>query len=145
MVKEMSRDAHSGYVGAGSRLTGRLNAPGPFNVNGSFAGEIYSEDVVSVGAEGFFEGRIFARKVVVEGGGKVAGEIDAHEVEVRSRGVIVGVAVQAARLTLEAESNADGARFRIRPDFVRSRPAADDAVPGQDAGGAPGASTQLPA
>lgn len=126
MTREPPRDAHSGYVGAGSRLSGRLHAPGPFNVNGAFAGEIHSEDVVSVGTEGFFEGRIFARKVVVERGGRIAGEIDAQEVEVRAGGAIVGVAVQAARLTLEAESDTDGARFQIQPDFRRSRPTAAD-------------------
>ena len=125
MPKGPAQDAHSGYVGAGSRLTGRLHAPGPFNVNGDFTGEILSEDVVSVGTAGSFEGKIFARKVVVEGGGRITGEIDAQEVEVRSGGAIIGVSVQAASLTLEPQSNADGARFHIRHDFERSRPAAD--------------------
>lgn len=121
---------HSGFVGAGSRFTGNLEAPGPFNLNGGFSGEIRSEDVVSVGAEGRFEGNIQAREVVVEQGGRIVGEIDADRVEVQAGGVIAGVAVRAASLVLDADSNADGARFDIRRDYSRSRPAGG-------AGGAP--------
>lgn len=122
MIRDPSRDAHSGYVGAGSRLSGKLNAPGPFNVNGEFVGEIRSEDEVSVGTSGNFDGRIFAQRVVVEEGGRVSGEIDAQDVIVRSGGSIAGVAVQAASLTLEAQSDADGAHFEIRREFQRNRP-----------------------
>lgn len=127
MARDPSRDAHSGYVGSGSRLSGRLNAPGPFNVNGEFVGEIHSENEVSVGNSGNFDGRIFAERVVVEEGGRVSGEIDAQAVVVRAGGSIAGVAVQAASLTLEAQSDADGAHFQIHRDFQRSR--ADAAVP----------------
>lgn len=115
--------AHSGFVGTGSHFTGNLEAPGPFNVNGGFSGEIRSEDVVSVGAEGRFEGNIHAREVVVEQGGRIVGEIDADRVEVQAGGVIAGVAVRAASLVLDADSNADGARFDIRRDYSRSHPA----------------------
>lgn len=113
---------HSGFVGTGSHFTGNLEAPGPFNVNGGFSGEIRSEDVVSVGAEGRFEGNIHAREVVVEQGGRIVGEIDADRVEVQAGGVIAGVAVRAASLVLDADSNADGARFDIRRDYSRARP-----------------------
>ena len=122
MARDPSRDAHSGYVGSGSRLSGRLNAPGPFNVNGEFVGEIHSEDEVSVGNSGNFDGRIFALRVVVEGGGRVTGEIEAQDVIVHSGGSIAGVAVQAATLTLEAQSDADGAHFQVHHDFKRARP-----------------------
>lgn len=114
-------NTHSGFVGAGSHFTGNLAAPGPFNVNGGFSGEIRSEDVVSVGAEGRFEGNIQAREVVVEQGGKVVGEIVAERVEVQAGGVIAGVAVRAASLVLDADSDADGARFDIRRDHSRTR------------------------
>ncbi len=120
MARDSSRDAHSGYVGSGSRLSGRLNAPGPFNVNGEFVGEIHCEDEVSVGTSGNFDGRIHAQRVVVEGGGRVSGEIAAQDVIVHSGGSIAGVAVQAANLTLEAKSDADGAHFQIHRDFKRS-------------------------
>ena len=120
MARDPSRDAHSGYVGSGSRLSGRLNAPGPFNVNGAFVGEIHSEDEVSVGTSGNFDGRIYAQRVVVEGGGRVSGEVAAQDVIVRSGGSIAGVAVQAATLTLEAKCDADGAHFQIHPGFKRS-------------------------
>jgi len=40
---------------------------------------------------------------------------------IRSGGSIVGVAVEAASLTLEASSDADGAHFQIRRDFQRTR------------------------
>ncbi|MDE2881881.1 MAG: polymer-forming cytoskeletal protein [Acidobacteriota bacterium] len=120
MARDPSRDAHSGYVGSGSRLSGRLNAPGPFNVNGEFVGEIHSEDEVSVGNSGNFDGRIYAQRVVVEGGGRVSGEIAAQDVIVHSGGSIAGVAVQAANLTLEAKSDADGAHFRVHRDYKRS-------------------------
>ena len=122
MARDPSRDAHSGYVGSGSRLSGRLNAPGPFNVNGEFVGEIHSEDEVSVGNSGNFDGRIFALRVVVEGGGRVAGEIEAQDVIVHSGGSIAGVAVQAATLMLEAQSDADGAHFQVHRGFKRARP-----------------------
>ncbi len=126
MAREVSQEAYSGFVGAGSRLTGRLTAPGPFSVNGDFSGEIHSQGVVSVGTDGSFDGSIFAERVVVEDGGRVSGKIDAHEVEIRSGGVIVGVTVQAASLRLEIESNTDGARFHIHPDYQRSRPEASN-------------------
>lgn len=128
MARDPSRDAHSGYVGSGSRLSGRLNAPGPFNVNGEFVGEIHSEDEVSVGTSGNFDGRIHAQRVVVEGGGRVSGEIAAQDVIVHSGGSIAGVAVQAASLTLEAKSDADGAHFQIRRDFKRSSSQAPSAA-----------------
>ena len=137
MARDPSRDAHSGYVGSGSRLSGRLNAPGPFNVNGEFAGEIRSEDEVSVGNSGNFDGRIFAERVVVEDGGRVSGEIDAQAVVVRSGGSIAGVAVQAASLTLEARSDADGARFQIHRDFERTRAELAGPASGPPAASAP--------
>ena len=124
MARDASRDAHSGYVGSGSRLSGRLNAPGPFNVNGEFVGEIHSEDEVSVGNAGKFDGRIFAQRVIVEGGGRVSGEIAAQDVIVHSGGSIAGVAVQAANLTLEAKSDADGAHFQIHRNYRRTAQAA---------------------
>jgi cytoskeletal protein CcmA (bactofilin family) len=97
-----------------------LNAPGPFNVNGEFVGEIHSQDEVSVGNAGNFDGRIFAQRVVVEGGGRVSGEIAAQDVVVHAGGSIAGVTVQAANLTLEATSDADGAQFQIHRDYQRS-------------------------
>lgn len=135
MARDPARDAHSGYVGSGSRLSGRLNAPGPFNVNGEFVGEIRSEDEVSVGNSGNFDGRIFAERVVVEDGGRVSGEIDAQAVVVRAGGSIAGVAVQTASLTLEARSDADGAHFQVRRDFQRTR--TDGAPASSQAAGAP--------
>lgn len=137
---------HSGFVGTGSHFTGNLAAPGPFNVNGGFSGEIRSEDVVSVGAEGRFEGNIQAREVVVEQGGKVVGEIDAERVEVQAGGVIAGVAVRAASLVLDADSDADGARFDIRRDHSRARsgagaPTGPSSAPGA---GSPAAPTATP-
>lgn len=132
--------AHSGFVGAGSQFTGSLNAPGPFNVNGGFHGEIESADLVSVGAKGVFEGNISAREVVVESGGRVVGEIDAERVEVQGGGVIAGVSVRAARLVLAADSDADGARFEIRHGHKR-RPRKDAGrKTGGNGGGARGSS-----
>ncbi len=121
MARDPSRDAYRGYVGSGCRLSGRLKTPGSFSVNGEFVGELLSEDEVSVGHSGNFDGRIFAERVIVEGGGRVRGEIDAQAVIVRAGGSIVGVAVQAASLTLEASSDADGAHFQIQRDFQRTR------------------------
>lgn len=138
MARDPSRDAHSGYVGSGSRLSGRLNAPGPFNVNGEFVGEIHSEDEVSVGTSGNFDGRIHAQRVVVEGGGRVSGEIAAQDVVVHSGGSIAGVTVQAASLTLEAKSDADGAHFRIHRDFKRSSPQSPGAAVSSRPSGRPG-------
>ena len=127
-------DAHSGYVAAGSTLTGRLRAPGPFHVNGTFTGEILSEDRVSVGTDGNFDGTIVARKVVVEGGGRITGKIQAEEVQVRAGGMIAGAGVRAARLLLEADGNAEGAVLHIHrnqqfppvpaPPVGRARPRA---------------------
>ena len=135
MARDPSRDAHSGYVGSGSRLSGRLNAPGPFNVSGEFVGEIRSEDEVSIGNSGNFDGRIFAERVVVEDGGRVVGEIAAQAVVVRAGGSIAGVAVQAASLTLEAQSDADGAHFHIHRDFQRTGPEAAGHATGSKATG----------
>ncbi len=120
MARNSAKDAHGGYVGSGSRLSGRLNAPGPFNVNGEFVGEIHSDDEVSVGNSGNFDGRMYAQRVIVEGGGRVSGEIAAQDVIVHSGGSIAGVAVQAANLTLEAKSDADGAHFQIHRDYQRA-------------------------
>jgi len=136
MARDPSRDAYHGYVGSGCRLSGRLNTPGPFSVNGEFVGELFSEDEVSVGHSGNFDGRIFAERVIVEGGGRVRGEIDAQAVIVRAGGSIVGVAVQAASLTLEASSDADGAQFQIHRDFQRTRTEAAAVGVSPDAGAA---------
>lgn len=53
MARDPSRDVQSGYVGSGCRLSGRLNAPGLFSVDGEFVGEILSEDEVPVGNSGY--------------------------------------------------------------------------------------------
>jgi len=99
-ARDPSRDAHRGYVGPGCRLSGRLNAPGPFNVRGEFVGEIFSEYEVSVGDSGHVDGRILAERVTVEGGGRVGGEVNCAGRGRTCRGAIVDVAVQAASLTL---------------------------------------------
>ncbi len=110
---------HSGYVGAGSRLGGVLEAPGPFEVNGRFEGEIHSDDELVVGRTGDLRGKILARRVVVEG--SVQGEIEAQEVEVRAGARIRDVRLRAASLALDADGDAVGARIRIRKDFQFQR------------------------
>ena len=111
--KNQMQDAYSGFVGSGVSLTGNLRAPGPFQLNGAFHGEIRCEDVVSIGAEGVFEGDLTAREVIVKQGGRVIGAINADEVHVLSGGIIAGVTVRAARLLLERDGNAEGARFHV--------------------------------
>ncbi len=131
MSKTHPPDAHSGYVGSGCELNGRLHAPGPFHVNGAFRGEILSEDVVSVGKGGSFAGTVFARRVVVEGGGRIAGDIEADEVEVNSGGSIAGATVRSGSLSLAPGGDADGASFQVGRDFRRPRPGADEPEPAQ--------------
>ncbi len=111
--KHQMQDAYSGFVGSGVNLTGKLRAPGPFQLNGAFHGEIRCEDVVSIGEEGVFEGEMTARKVIVKQGGRVIGNVDADEVHVLSGGIVAGVTVRAARLLLEPDGNAEGARFHV--------------------------------
>ncbi len=117
MWKSSSRNAHSGYVGAGSRWNGVVNAPGPFEVNGAFEGELHCEDEVSVGRAGDFQGKVFARRVVVAG--IVRGEIEAAEVEVRAGGRLPDVLVRTASLSLDPEGDAQGARFQVSPGALR--------------------------
>ena len=141
---QTAKDAHSGYVGAGTKLTGRLRAPGPFHVNGAFAGEIFSEDLVSVGTGGVVDGTIVARKVVVEAGGRIIGKINAQEMQVRSGGNIAGTGVQAARLLLEADGNADGASFRIRRDHRYPPRPAPSSTPAPKRSAPPSKAAALP-
>lgn len=113
-----SGSPHSGYVGAGTRLGGVLEAPGPFEVNGRFDGEIHSDDELVVGSRGEVRGKVFANRVVVEG--TVEGELEAQEVEVRAGARIRDVRLRAARLALDPDGDAVGARITIRADFQRS-------------------------
>lgn len=119
MARDRDPGAHGGYVGAGSHLAGVLTAPGPFHVNGQFEGEIRSDDVVSVGRAGAFSGRVFARRVVVEG--VLDGTIEADEVEIRGGGRIPKAEVRTGSLSLDPEGHADGARFLVRQDFRAKR------------------------
>ncbi len=108
---------HSGYVGAGSRVGGVLQAPGPFEVNGRFDGEIHSDDELIVGRTGDVRGKVLAQRVVVEGA--VQGEIEAQEVAVRAGARIRDVRLCAASLDLDPDGDAAGARITIRKDFQR--------------------------
>jgi len=112
-------DDVSGYVGKGSELSGTLVAPGPFHIGGRFVGEIHSDDIVSVAGE--MEGTILARTVAVRGG-SVSGTIDADEVEIAEGARVVGGKVKAARLSLDAGSNAHGTRFVIAHGYQRTPP-----------------------
>ncbi len=108
----MKQDPHSGYLGLGAILTGRIEASGAFHINGTLVGEVHRGQLVSVGADGIVDGEIHAARIVLDGG-TVKGLLKAEIVEIRAHSTIAHSRVVAERLQLDPEVNSDGARFDI--------------------------------
>lgn len=89
----------TGYLGPGVLWTGDLVFEGRFRVDGTFRGRIFSEDLLEIGPTGIVEGQVDVSEAVVAGllkgelrvrkrlllesGGRVEGELIVAQVEQR--------------------------------------------------------------
>ncbi len=108
----MTQNFQDSHLGRGAVLTGRLEASGPFHVNGAFVGEILRGQLVSVGADGVVEGEIHAARIVLNGG-TVKGLLKAESIEIRSSSTITDSRIVAEHLQMDPGVRSDGARFDI--------------------------------
>ncbi len=90
----------------GCRLEGRLQFEGTARIDGQFSGEIFTPDVLIIGADAQVQGQIEADIVVISG--KFEGEIFAtHRVELQAPAVVKGT-IQSAVLQIEEGALFDG-------------------------------------
>ena len=95
----MPREAPlAGLLGRGASWSGELRFDGRVRIDGSFSGQVYTDDVLEVGEEGRVEGVVDAavlivagvvdgkvhakERLVVESTGQLLGEVDAATLEV---------------------------------------------------------------
>ncbi len=78
-----------GYIGQGTKVTGKFQFEGTTTIDGDMSGEIYVHGNLVVGDHASIEGKIFATSVLVRG--TVRGDIQVEKrIEIQPPGVIVG-------------------------------------------------------
>ena len=90
---DKSVDAHGsqvgGYIGQGTKVTGKFQFEGTTTIDGELSGEILVHGNLVVGEHASIEGKIFATSVLIRGA--VKGDIQVEKrIEIQPPGVIVG-------------------------------------------------------
>jgi len=99
----------------GTFLEGRLQFEGTARLDGHFKGEIFTPDILVIGADGKVSGQIEADVVIISG--NFEGEIFAtHRVEIQAPAVVKGV-IQSVVLQIE-----EGAVFEGKTRMLPSAP-----------------------
>ena len=77
------------YLGAGTKINGKLHFDGPATIDGEIEGEIVSQANVTVGQQAIIKGKISAASILVQG--KVMADVQAEKkLEVQPPGSVVG-------------------------------------------------------
>jgi cytoskeletal protein CcmA (bactofilin family) len=103
----------STIVGAGTEVTGRLNAEKTIRIDGLFNGDIISTDTVIVGETGKIKGVVKCRFLYV--GGIVEGTVETSEkLEIASGGYINGE-ISTYTLVIDQGASFDGTSKMLKP------------------------------
>jgi cytoskeletal protein CcmA (bactofilin family) len=77
------------YLGAGTKINGKLHFDGPATIDGEVEGEIASQSNVTVGQQAIIKGKISAASILVQG--KVMADVQAEKrLEIQPPGSVVG-------------------------------------------------------
>ncbi len=77
------------YLGAGTKINGKLHFDGPATIDGEVEGEIASQSNVTVGQQAIIKGKICAASILVQG--KVMADVQAEKrLEIQPPGSVVG-------------------------------------------------------
>ncbi|MEX0732313.1 MAG: polymer-forming cytoskeletal protein [Aquisalimonadaceae bacterium] len=75
-------------IAEGTSITGDFDLSGNLHIDGRVEGRILSENDISVGASGSFEGEIRASRIVVSG--QIRGRVDCDHLEIVATGKVLG-------------------------------------------------------
>lgn len=83
------------YLGAGTKINGKLHFDGPATIDGEVEGEIVSQAHITVGQQATVKGKISAASILVQG--KVMADVQAEKrLEIQPPGSVIGdVATQS--------------------------------------------------
>jgi cytoskeletal protein CcmA (bactofilin family) len=133
-------------IAAGTQLVGNLTLSDRLHVDGRLDGDVASESAIVVGTEGFIEGTVKAKTVVVSG--RVKGSISADRLEIIAGGRVEGD-VHIVELVIEPGGRFNGSSEILAAEQPRPRKAAaragesegrakpDGAQPGPESSTAP--------
>lgn len=77
------------YLGAGTKITGKVQFEGQATIDGEVEGEIQSQSNVTIGQQATIKGKITAASILVQG--KVMADIQAEKkLEIQPPGTVVG-------------------------------------------------------
>lgn len=75
--KKLRHDAITAFLGAGTQYHGQFNFQGVVRIDGGVIGDIDSDGVLVLGAEGYLEGRIRVAELVASG--RIVGNVEATQ------------------------------------------------------------------
>lgn len=77
------------YLGAGTKINGKVHFDGPATIEGEVEGEIISQAIITVGQQATIKGKISAVSILVQG--KVMADVQAEKrLEIQPPGSVVG-------------------------------------------------------
>ena len=77
------------YLGAGTKITGKVQFEGQATIDGEVEGEIHSQANVTIGQQATIKGKIIAASILVQG--KVMADVQAEKkLEIQPPGSVVG-------------------------------------------------------
>ncbi|HEX2229120.1 MAG TPA: polymer-forming cytoskeletal protein [Candidatus Binatia bacterium] len=78
-----------GYLGAGTKVSGKLHFDAPVTIEGEVDGEIVAQANITVGQQAIVKGKITAASILVQG--KVVADVQAEKkLEIQPPGSVVG-------------------------------------------------------
>jgi cytoskeletal protein CcmA (bactofilin family) len=85
---ELDQQAISTMISEGCVLVGNLKAPAYVRIEGQITGDVTIDEGLILGEKGLITGNIVTKEMIVYG--TVKGHIQAHSLEIRSTGKIIG-------------------------------------------------------
>lgn len=89
MADSRRSDDSGAYLGAGSKITGKLFFDGPTTIDGEVEGEITAQGNITIGQQATVKGKITAASILVQG--KVMADVQAEKkLDIEPPGSVVG-------------------------------------------------------
>jgi cytoskeletal protein CcmA (bactofilin family) len=90
MSERLSEDEITALLGRGTRFEGKLHFEGCVRIEGSFSGEVLSDDTLVIGEGAAVDGDILAGTVIIRGGVVRANVRATRTIELMSNAVVTG-------------------------------------------------------
>lgn len=90
MSERLSEDEITALLGRGTRFEGKLHFEGCVRIEGSFSGEVLSDDTLVIGEGAAVDGDILAGTVIIRGGTVRANVRATRTIELMANAVVTG-------------------------------------------------------